>query len=91
MLQLKVGIFWLMYDSKPKKLNINVSFEGELAHYLTKVAEAWNKTIPEVLVYIVKEEFESEKEMDEIIKEPDVPGAKTVAYKDVDWGMTLRV
>ncbi|MCX3065190.1 hypothetical protein [Wolbachia endosymbiont of Drosophila pseudotakahashii] len=69
-----------------KKLNVNVSFEGELAQYLTEVAEAWSKTIPEVLVYLVKEEFEAEKEMAEIIKERDVPGAKTVAHEDVDWG-----
>ncbi|MBS9530220.1 hypothetical protein INQ25_02225 [Wolbachia endosymbiont of Rhagoletis cerasi] len=65
---------------------LNVSFEGELAQYLTEVAEAWNKTIPEVLVCLVKEEFEAEKEMAEIIKERDVPGTKTVAHENVDWG-----
>jgi len=72
-----------------KKLNINVSFEGEFAQYLTEVAKAWNKTIPEVLVCLVKEEFEAEKEMAEIIKERDVPGAKTVRNEDVDWDKIL--
>ncbi|WP_353277768.1 hypothetical protein [Wolbachia endosymbiont (group A) of Agelastica alni] len=72
-----------------KKLNVNVSFEGELAQYLTEVAEAWNKTIPEVLVYLVKEEFEAEKEMAEIIKERDVPDAKMVRNEDVDWDKIL--
>ncbi|MFP3031860.1 MAG: hypothetical protein ACEY3M_12285 [Wolbachia sp.] len=72
-----------------KKLNINVSFEGEFAQYLTGVAKAWNKTIPEVLVCLVKEEFEAEKEMAEIIKERDVPDAKTVRSEDVDWDKIL--
>lgn len=72
-----------------KKLNINVSFEGEFAQYLTEVAKAWNKTIPEVLVYLVKEEFEAEKEMAKIIKERDVPDAKTVRNEDVDWDKIL--
>ncbi|MBV2145311.1 MULTISPECIES: hypothetical protein [unclassified Wolbachia] len=72
-----------------KKLNINVSFEGEFAQYLTEVAKAWNKTIPEVLVCLVKEEFEAEKEMAEIIKERDVPDAKTVRSEDVDWDKIL--
>ncbi|WP_253303277.1 hypothetical protein [Wolbachia endosymbiont of Phyllotreta cruciferae] len=72
-----------------KKLNINVSFEGEFAQYLTEVAKAWNKTIPEVLVCLVKEEFEAEKEMAEIIKERDVPDAKTVRNEDVDWDKIL--
>lgn len=72
-----------------KKLNINVSFEGEFAQYLTEVAKAWNKTIPEVLVCLVKEEFEAEKEMAEIIKERDVSDAKTVRSEDVDWDKIL--
>lgn len=72
-----------------KKLNINVSFEGEFAQYLTEVAKAWSKTIPEVLVCLVKEEFEAEKEMAEIIKERDVPDAKTVRSEDVDWDKIL--
>ncbi|MBD0392157.1 hypothetical protein IC220_07020 [Wolbachia endosymbiont of Pentalonia nigronervosa] len=72
-----------------KKLNINVSFEGEFAQYLTEVAQAWNKTIPEVLVCLVKEEFEAEKEMAEIIKERDMPEAKTVRNEDIDWDKIL--
>lgn len=72
-----------------KKLNVNVSFEGEFAQYLTEVAKTWNKTIPEVLVCLVKEEFEAEKEMAEIIKERDVPDAKTVKNEDVDWDRVL--
>ncbi|MBS9530219.1 hypothetical protein INQ25_02220 [Wolbachia endosymbiont of Rhagoletis cerasi] len=72
-----------------KKLNINVSFEGEFAQYLTEIAKAWNKTIPEVLVCLVKEEFEAEKEMAKIIKERDVPDAKMVKNEDVDWDKIL--
>ncbi|WGJ61763.1 hypothetical protein [Wolbachia endosymbiont of Frankliniella intonsa] len=72
-----------------KKVNVSVSFEGEFAQYLIEVAKAWNKTIPEVLVCLVKEEFEAEKEMAEIIKERDVPDAKTVKNEDVDWDKIL--
>ncbi|WP_264703051.1 hypothetical protein [Wolbachia endosymbiont (group A) of Volucella inflata] len=76
-------------DQGQERLNVNVSFEGEFAQYLTEVAKTWNKTIPEVLVCLVKEEFEAEKEMAEIIKERDMPDAKTVKNEDVDWDKVL--
>ncbi|WP_341808568.1 hypothetical protein [Wolbachia endosymbiont (group E) of Neria commutata] len=80
-------------------LNVNVSFEGELAQYLTDMAEIENKTIQEVLVDFVKEEIEARKldeEDDDGIDEADialarlaasrnVPGAKRVKYEDVKW------
>lgn len=72
-----------------QKLNVNVSFEGEFAQYLTEVAETWNKTIPEVLIALVKEEFEAEKEMAEIIKERDIPDVKTIRNEDVNWNKIL--
>lgn len=73
-----------------KRLDINVSFEGELVQYLTEVAELWGKTIPEVLACFVKEELEAEKEMAKIIKERDIENAETVAHKDVDWGDDVK-
>ncbi|XGA08509.1 MAG: hypothetical protein U0X86_000752 [Wolbachia endosymbiont of Xenopsylla cheopis] len=42
-----------------KKLSVNVSFENELAQYLTDMAEMQNKTIQEVLVDLVEEVFEA--------------------------------
>jgi len=65
-----------------KRLDVNISF-GELAQYLIEVAELWNKTIPEVLVAFVREEFEAEKEMAEIIKERDIESAKTIRHENV--------
>lgn len=73
-----------------KRLDINVSFEGELAQYLIEIAELWGKTIPEVLACFVKEEPEAEKEMAEIIKERDIESTETVAHKDVDWGDDVK-
>lgn len=68
-----------------KKLNINVSFENELAEYLTDMAEIENKTIQEVLVGFVKEEFEEDIELSKIADERDVEGMEVVDYKDVKW------
>jgi hypothetical protein len=59
-----------------KKLDVNVSFENELAEYLVEMAEMENKTIQEVLANFVREEFEAEKEMVEIIKEHDAESLK---------------
>ncbi|GHM58882.1 MAG: hypothetical protein sL5_09830 [Candidatus Mesenet longicola] len=71
-----------------KKLNINVSFENELAQYLADMAEMQNKTIQEVLVDLVEEVFEADEGEKELVKlslERDIPGAKRVKYEDVKW------
>ncbi|VVC31262.1 Toxin RelE-like domain,Toxin-antitoxin system, RelE/ParE toxin family, partial [Cinara cedri] len=65
-----------------KKLNINISFENELAQYLTDMAEMENKTIQEVLVSFVKEEFEEDIELSKIADERDAEGTEIVDYKD---------
>ncbi|WP_339047492.1 hypothetical protein [Candidatus Mesenet endosymbiont of Phosphuga atrata] len=71
-----------------KKLNINVSFDNELAQYLTDMAEMQNKTIQEVLVDFVEEGFEADEGEIALVKlslERDTSGAKRVKYEDVKW------
>lgn len=83
-------------------LNVNVSFEGELAQYLTDMAEIENKTIQEVLVDFVKEEIEASKlsedddEIDEVdielaklSLERDARGDEEIRSEDVNWDRIL--
>lgn len=64
-----------------KKLNINISFEGESAQYLIDIANLENKTVQEVLASFVREELEEDKELAKIADDD----AETVDYKDVKW------
>ncbi|RDD34051.1 hypothetical protein Wcon_01914 [Wolbachia endosymbiont of Cylisticus convexus] len=84
-----------------KKLNVNVSFEGELAQYLTEVAKIQNKTIEEVVKDLVEEEVEASKlseddEIDEVDTElaklsleRDARGDEEIGSEDVDWDRIL--
>ncbi|MBD0392014.1 hypothetical protein IC220_06235 [Wolbachia endosymbiont of Pentalonia nigronervosa] len=67
-----------------KKLNINVSFEGESAQYLIDIANLENKTVQEILASFVREELEEDKELAEIANESN-DDAETIDYKDVKW------
>jgi RHH-type rel operon transcriptional repressor/antitoxin RelB len=81
-----------------KKLNINVSFEGEFAKYLIEMAEIQGRTVAEIVKDLVEEELEASKmsEEDDEIDEADialaklavsrnVPSAKRIKYEDVKW------
>lgn len=80
-----------------ERLNVNVSFEGEFAQYLTDMAKIQNKTIAEIVKDLVEEELEVSKlseddKMDEgeialadLSLKRDVLGAKRIKYEDVKW------
>ncbi|WP_264707147.1 hypothetical protein [Wolbachia endosymbiont (group A) of Acrocera orbiculus] len=85
-----------------ERLNVNVSFEGEFAQYLTKVAKIQNKTIEEVVKDLVEEEVEASKlsedddEIDEVDTElaklsleRDARGDEEIRSEDVDWDRIL--
>ncbi|GFQ65648.1 uncharacterized protein TNCT_611231 [Trichonephila clavata] len=72
-----------------KKLNVNVSFDSKLAQYLTEMAEIQNKTIPEVLVGLVEEEFEEDVELSEIADDRLSEG-RAMAIKHEERIMDLR-
>lgn len=81
-----------------ERLSVNVSFEGEFAHYLTEMAKIQNRTIEEIVKDLVEEEIEVSKlsEDDEIMDEGEiallelaakrnVPGAKIIRHEDIKW------
>lgn len=84
-----------------ERLNVNVSFEGEFAQYLTEVAKIQNKTIEEVVKDLVEEEVEASKlseddEIDEVDTElaklsleRDARGDEEIRSEDVDWDRIL--
>ncbi len=59
-----------------EKLNITVSFEGELAQYLKDIAEIDNKTVEEVLVSLAREALEEDIVMSKVADEYDIDGAE---------------
>ncbi|WP_250295863.1 type II toxin-antitoxin system RelE family toxin [Wolbachia endosymbiont of Oedothorax gibbosus] len=67
------------------QLNVNVSFEGELAKYLKDIAEIDNKTVAEILVHLATEALEEDIELSKMIAERDVEGAELIRGEDVDW------
>lgn len=71
------------------QLNVNVSFEGELAKYLKDIAEIDNKTAEEVLVSLVREALEEDIELSKIANERDIDGAELIRAEDVDWDKIL--
>ncbi|MDE5062243.1 hypothetical protein [Wolbachia endosymbiont of Drosophila tsacasi] len=68
-----------------KKLNVNVSFDSKLAQYLTEMAEIQNKTISEVLVDLVEEEFEEDVELSEIADDRLSEGEEEVEDDENIW------
>ncbi|TVS87670.1 hypothetical protein COM43_003395 [Wolbachia pipientis] len=68
-----------------KKLNVNVSFDSKLAQYLTEMAEIQNKTIPEVLVGLVEEEFKEDVELPEIADDRLSEGEEEVEDDENIW------
>lgn len=81
-----------------ERLSVNVSFEGEFAHYLIEMAKVQNRTIEEIVKDLVEEEIEVSKlsEDDEIMDEGEiallelaakrnVPGAKIIRHEDIKW------
>ncbi|UJQ20815.1 hypothetical protein L2227_06645 [Wolbachia endosymbiont of Delia radicum] len=71
------------------QLNVNVSFEGELAKYLKDIAEIDNKTVAEILVHLATEALEEDIELSKMIAERDVEGAELIRAEDVDWDKIL--
>ncbi|WP_168464342.1 hypothetical protein [Wolbachia endosymbiont of Ctenocephalides felis wCfeT] len=67
------------------RINVNVSFENELAEYLTKMAEIQGKTIPEVLVDFVKEELEEDIELSKIADDRLSEGEEEVEDGESIW------
>ncbi|RDD34391.1 hypothetical protein Wcon_01533 [Wolbachia endosymbiont of Cylisticus convexus] len=89
-------------DQSQERLNVNVNFEGEFAHYLIEMAKVQNRTIEEVVKDLVEEEIEASKlseeddEIDEVdIKlaklslERDARGDEEIRSEDVDWNRIL--
>ncbi|WP_265014521.1 hypothetical protein [Wolbachia endosymbiont (group B) of Camptogramma bilineatum] len=85
-------------DQSQERLNVNVNFEGEFAHYLIEMAKVQNRTIEEVVKDLVEEEIEASKlsEEDEVdIKlaklslERDARGDEEIRSEDVDWNRIL--
>ncbi|WP_425384990.1 hypothetical protein [Wolbachia endosymbiont (group A) of Sturmia bella] len=86
-------------DQSQERLNVNVNFEGEFAHYLIEMAKVQNRTIEEVVKDLVEEEIEASKlseEDDEVdIKlaklslERDARGDEEIRSEDVDWNRIL--
>ncbi|WP_264723362.1 MULTISPECIES: type II toxin-antitoxin system RelE family toxin [unclassified Wolbachia] len=72
-----------------EKLNVNVSFEGELAQYLKDIAEIDNKTVAEILMHLVTEALEEDIKLSKMIAERDVEGAELIRGEDVDWDKIL--
>ena len=85
-------------DRNQGKINVNVNFEGEFAHYLIEMAKVQNRTIEEVIKDLVEEEIEASKlseeddKMDEgeialaeLSLKRDVLGAKRIKYEDIKW------
>ncbi|WP_264338629.1 hypothetical protein [Wolbachia endosymbiont (group A) of Cheilosia soror] len=57
-----------------EKLNVTVSFEGELARYLKDIAEIDNRTVEEMLVHLVTEALEEDIEFSKMIEKQDADG-----------------
>ncbi|WP_341823700.1 hypothetical protein [Wolbachia endosymbiont (group A) of Agelastica alni] len=72
-----------------EKLNVTVSFEGELAQYLKDIAEIDNKNVAEILVHLATEALEEDIELSKMIAERDVEGAELIRGEDVDWDKIL--
>lgn len=85
-------------DQSQGRINVNVNFEGEFAHYLIEMAKVQNRTIEEVIKDLVEEEIEASKlseeddKMDEgeialaeLSLKRDVLGAKRIKYEDIKW------
>ncbi|MBC6685943.1 hypothetical protein H9I48_01555 [Wolbachia pipientis] len=85
-------------DQSQGRINVNVNFEGEFAHYLIEMAKVQNRPIEEVIKDLVEEKIEASKlseeddKMDEgeialaeLSLKRDVLGAKRIKYEDIKW------
>ncbi|GFR08647.1 hypothetical protein TNCT_389261 [Trichonephila clavata] len=72
-----------------EKLNVTVSFEGELARYLKDIAEIDNRTVKEMLVHLVTEALEEDIEFSKMIEKQDADGEELIRAEDVDWDEVL--
>ncbi|WP_395461544.1 type II toxin-antitoxin system RelE/ParE family toxin [Wolbachia endosymbiont (group A) of Therophilus tumidulus] len=66
-----------------EKLNVTVSFEGELARYLKDIAEIDNRTVEEMLVHLVTEALEEDIEFSKMIEKQDADGEELIRTEDV--------
>ncbi|MDG7056615.1 MAG: hypothetical protein LKM43_00445 [Wolbachia endosymbiont of Penenirmus auritus] len=72
-----------------EKLNVTVSFEGELAQYLKDIAEIDNRTVEEMLVHLVTEALEEDIEFSKMIEKQDIDDEEVINAEDVDWDEIL--
>ncbi|MDG7052364.1 MAG: hypothetical protein LKM45_00530 [Wolbachia endosymbiont of Alcedoecus sp.] len=74
-----------------EKLNVTISFEGELAQYLKDIAEIDNRSVEEMLVHLVTEALEEDIECSKIIEERkrNIDDEELVRAEDVDWDEVL--